>query len=160
MEYAYEVRHLSADFQVKYPISQFPELEWKQQRPYTCLLLKSKDGYLICIPFRSNISHANAFMFRNSVRSLRTRSGLDYSKTILLKDASLLDTSQTIVDQDEYTEMVKNLPTIVAEISTYIDDYIDHINGTHMLHQREFARRYRFSTLPYFHEILFPDPVC
>ena len=59
-----------------------------------------------------------------------------------------------IADQDEYTEMMKNLPTIVQEANDYVDTYINHINGTTPLHPREFSRKYQYSTLPYFHDIM------
>lgn len=154
MEYDYEVRLLSTDFTAKYPAAQYPEIMVKHERPYTCLLIESKDGYLICVPFRSNITHGNAYMFRNSARSRQSHSGLDYSKIVLLTDFTFLDTVPAIVDQDEYNEMAQNLGTIVTEVSAYIDSYIAHLNGSAPLHPREFSRRYQFSTLSYFHNIL------
>jgi hypothetical protein len=118
-------------------------------------LVDSHCGYLICIPFRSSIHHKNAYLFTGSHRSLSSRSGLDYSKIVLIRDLSFIDSkTKAIVDQDEYNEMIKNLPEIVRDATEYVETYINHINGTRPIHQREFDRKYKYSTLSYFHEIL------
>lgn len=39
----------------------------------------------ICVPFRSHIHHKNAFLFKNTERSKTDSSGLDYSKTVLIR---------------------------------------------------------------------------
>ncbi len=115
----------------------------KHGRPYTCLLIESHDDYFICVPFRSSLGHKNAFMFTGTARSKKTKSGLDYSKIVIIKDKDYFDSSTAaIVDQDEYNEMMKNLPTIVQEVHDYVDTYIRHINGTAPMHPRAFARKY------------------
>jgi hypothetical protein len=155
MEYDQEVYLLSQQFVNAYPESSYPELMHKAGRPYSCLLVDSHCGYFICIPFRSSIRHKNAFLFTGSRRSLSSRSGLDYSKIVLISNLSFIDSStKAIVDQDEYTEMIKNLPTIVRDATEYVETYINHMNGTHLIHPREFVRRYQYSTLPYFHSIM------
>ena len=83
MEYDFEIYQLSSKFFADYPETQFPELMHKFGRPYSCLLIDSHDGYFICIPFRSSIGHKNSFMFKNTQRSQRTKSGLDYSKIVI-----------------------------------------------------------------------------
>jgi hypothetical protein len=94
-------------------------------------------------------------MFANSVRSRRTKSGLDYSKIAIIADSSYIDSeSKAIVDQDEYNEMMQQLPRIVLESTKYIETYVDYIKGTKTLSKRRFEERYQFSTLPYFHDIL------
>ena len=55
---------------------------------------------------------------------------------------------------DVYPEMMRNLPTIVREATDYVDTYINHVNGTAPIHPRAFARKYQYSTLPYFHDIM------
>ena len=127
----------------------------KQGRPYTCLLIESHHDYFICVPFRSYITHKNAFLFTKTSRSRKTKSGLDYSKIAIIKDNNYFDSITTaIVDQDEYTEMLRNISAIVEEANDYVNTYIKHINGTSPLHPRTFARKYQYSTLPYFHDIL------
>lgn len=67
----------------------------------------------------------------------KRKSGLDYSKIAIIKNIDYFDSiTAAIVDQDEYTEMMKNLPTIVQEANDYVDTYINHINGTTPLHPR------------------------
>ena len=36
----------------------------------------------------------------------------------------------------------------------YVNDYVAHINGRQPLHPLEYEKRYQYSTLPYFHDIL------
>lgn len=155
MEYVSELSLLSSKFMRDYPSVKFPELMHKSERPYTCLLIESHDDYFICVLFRSCIGHKNAFLFTQTARSKKTRSGLDYSKIVIIKNIDYFDLPATpIVDQDEYTEMIKNLPTIVKEANDYVSAYIRHINGSAAMHPREFLRKYQYSTLPYFNNII------
>ena len=50
--------------------------------------------------------------------------------------------------------MMKNISTIVQDVLEYVNTYVNHKNGTAPLHPREYARKYGFSTLPYFDDIL------
>lgn len=155
MEYAAELSLLSSKFIQDYPPDSYPELMHKHGRPYNCLLIDSHSDYFICVPFRSSIGHKNAFLFTRTARSQKAKSGLDYSKIVIIKDIRYFDlTANAVVDQDEYVEMMKNLPIIVPEIQNYVDTYINHVNGTAPLHPREFSRKYQYSTLPYFHNIM------
>ena len=47
-----------------------------------------------------------------------------------------------------------NLAQIKREALGFVEDYVDHMNGTKKLHKREFERRYSFSPLKYFHKEL------
>ena len=154
MEYDVEILKLSSKFVVDYPHNKYPELMSKSSRPYSCLLIDTHEDYFICVPFRSSIEHNNAYLFRNTRRSMAHRSGLDYSKIVLIKDSSYIDTAGAIVDQDEYKEAMTNMSRIAADAVRYVDDYIAHVTGERVLHHRAYNRRYRFSTLPYFHEIM------
>lgn len=155
MEYDSELSLLSSKFIYDYPHAAYPELMYKSGRPYTCLLIDSHDDYFICVPFRSSISHKNAFMFTGTARSKKTKSGLDYSKIAIIKNTDYLDSTATvIIDSDEYSEMLKNLSDIVQEVNDYVNTYINHVNGTAPIHPRAFARKYQYSTLPYFHDLM------
>ncbi len=147
---------LSSAFYAAYPLSKYPELMQKDERPYMCLLVRSNDYYL-CVPFRSSIQHNNAYHFTGTIRSQKSKSGLDYKKTVVIKDSSYIDTNSVVVDSDEYTEMMVNIQSIVEDVCTYVSDYINHVKGIHVLHKRDFTRRYQFSTLPYFHDMLGMD---
>ena len=127
----------------------------KKNRPYICLLIDTHKGYFICVPFRSSINHKNAFFFKGTARSTITKSGLDYSKIVIISNQDYIDSSTTaIVDQDEYNELMINLPQIVKEAVSYVDTYIQHVSGTKQIHPQQFDRRYRYTTLTYFHDIL------
>lgn len=155
MEYIAEVYSLSAQFFADYPSNQYPEIAIKKNRPYSCLLIEYMDDLFICIPFRSHVRHPYAYHFKTSFRSQRSQSGLDYTKSILIKNNDYLDTATpAIVDQDEYKETMTNLPRIVREVFAYISDYKDDLNGIQKLHPKEWRRRYGCSTLPYFDDIL------
>lgn len=91
-------------------------------------------------------------MFTNTQRSKRTQSGLDYKKAVIIKDGTYIDsTAKVVVDNDEYTAMMKHISTIVEDVHNYIQKYVNHVEGTKVLHPREYTRRYQYSTLPYFH---------
>lgn len=79
------VIYLSKQFIADYPQSHYRELMLKDKRPYGCLLIKTRNDYYICVPFRSHIHHKNAFLFKNTERSKTDSSGLDYSKTVLIR---------------------------------------------------------------------------
>lgn len=155
MQYDVHICRLSKEFYNDYPATEYPEILTKANRPYTCLVLQRQNGCFICIPFRSSIKHDSAFLFTGTKRSEKTRSGLDYKKTIIINNKDYIESEGTaVVDSDEYAEVAKNIKIITAEIEQYITAYINHINGTVALHPREFARKYKFSTLPYFHNLL------
>lgn len=148
------VYKLSKKFSKDYPASKYTELMFKINRPYACLFIGTDYGYYICIPFRSEIEHKNAFLFKGTKRSEVTPSGLDYSKIVLVKDTDYLDKDNITVDKDEFNQVRKNLNRIVLQAQNYIKEYIDHVTGVKILHKREFDRKYRFSTLKYFHDIM------
>jgi hypothetical protein len=155
MNYLAEICHLSAQFYADYPKSQYPEILAKISRPYSCLLIEYWNDLFLCIPYRSHVPHPYAYHFKNSARSKQNRSGLDYTKSILVQNPQYIETAvSAVVDQDEYKETIVNLPRIVQETYNYISDYNDDLNGVRKLHPKEWKRRYGRSTLPYFDNYL------
>lgn len=155
MNFKVNLCQLSAAFYEAYPQSSFPEIMIKNFRPYSCLMIETHEDYLICIPFRFSIQHQEAFLFHNTQRSKKTLSGLNYKKTVIIKNSNYIDSDTTVlVDTDEYTAMMTNIDTIVNEVHEYISTYVKHQKGIAPLHRREFIRRYQYSTLPYFHNEL------
>ena len=152
--YVSEVRKLSPLFYQAYPLEAFPEIERKSARGYETLLVERREDYYICIPFRSHITHKNAFLFRESVRSRNHASGLDYSKICIIKNEEYIDPNPGVIDHDEYSEMQRNLDRIVGEACEYIDKYVAHIKGYHTLERHVFQRKYMYTTLKYFHNEL------
>ena len=154
MTFDVDIYKLSNDFFSDHPADRYPEIMRKTDRPYYCLLIDIHTDYFICVPFRSNINHANAYMFKKSERSRRTHSGLDYTKIVIISKSSYFDDSAAIVDSDEYKEAMKNIRRIVHSTLKYVNGYIDHSNGTKVLDKSAYDRKYKYSTLPYFHNIL------
>lgn len=94
-------------------------------------------------------------IFSQKLSAQRKKSGLNYSKIAIIKDMDYFDLStKAIVAQDEFNEMMKNLPVIVQKAIDYVDTYINHINGPVSVHPREFSRKYQYSALIYFHHIM------
>ena len=74
---------------------------------------------------------------------------------MIIRNTEYIDTNPGIIDSDEYAEMMRNMDRIVDEVLKYVDDYVsyqkmleDHIS------EQEYLRRYKYSTLRYFHDIL------
>ena len=135
-----QILYLSEKFYEKYPCSLYKEILVKKDRPYQCLLVHIKD-YFICIPYRT-------------LRSRKHHSGLDYTKIVIVSDRGFLSAVPALIDDDEYTETIQNFECIRREAITFVDDYVSHCKGEHILHVSEFRRRYQFSPLPYFHKEL------
>ena len=150
----YQILRLTDEFYKDYPSSQYREILKKQKRAYNCLLFQTHYDYFICIPFRTEISHEYAYHFKKSKRSKQHKSGLDYTKILIIKDNRYIDDKDAIIDKDEFKETIKNLDKIKAEALAFVEDYIKHTNGEVLLHIEEYKRRYQYSSLKYFHEEL------
>jgi hypothetical protein len=70
---------------------------------------------------------------------------------VLVKDDNYLDMGTCVIDRDEFIETAANIKIIIRRVLKYLDDYIKHVRGTSVLDVEAFDRRYRYSTLPYFH---------
>lgn len=151
----YQVLNLTQQFYTDYPDPPYKEIVRKSSRPYNCLLIQSHYGYFICIPYRSHINHKYAYKFKNSARSKRVKSGLDYSKIVIITNSKYIGNVNAIVDKDEYDETRDNIEYIKADSQRYVDDYIGFMmNISTKFDPREFARIYQYSTLKYFHREL------
>lgn len=150
----YQILKLTDDFYSAYPNPPYFEIMQKKQRAYNCLLFQSHYEYFICIPYRSEINHKYAYHFKNTTRSRVHRSGLDYSKILIINKTDYIDSNDAIIDKDEFNETMVNLEKIKKEALNYVEDYVAHVSGVRSLHPKEFARRYDYSTLKYFHKEL------
>ncbi|MGN0246432.1 MAG: type III toxin-antitoxin system TenpIN family toxin [Lachnospiraceae bacterium] len=150
----YQILKLTDDFYNAYPNPPYKEILKKKQRAYNCLLFQTHYNYFICIPFRTEISHSYAFHFTTTTRSKAHRSGLDYSKLVIIAKTEYIDSTDAMIDKDEFNETIINLDRIKREALDFVEEYVVHVKGTKKLHKREFDRRYRFSPLKYFHKEL------
>ncbi len=154
-EFDYQVLNLTQNFYTDYPDPPYKEIVRKNSRPYNCLLIQSHYGYFICIPYRSHIRHKYSFMFKNSFRSKRAKSGLDYSKIVIVADSNYIGQTDAIVDKDEYNETRNNIEYIKNDAQEYVDDYVNYLSGNSTKYdKKEFERIYQYSTLQYFHKEL------
>ena len=150
----YQILKLTDVFYNAYPNPPFKEILKKKQRAYNCLLFQTHYDYFICIPYRTEISHPYAFHFTTTVRSKAHKSGLDYSKIVIIEKTDYIDSTDAIIDKDEFNETMVNLERIKREALNFVEEYVTHVKGIKELHKREFERRYRFSPLKYFHKEL------
>lgn len=153
-EYDYQILKLTNQFYECYPNPPYSEILEKGSRAYKCLLLQMHYDYFICIPFRSEIHHKYAYLFKDSQRSQKHRSGLDYTKMIIVKNPLFIDNIDTFIDNDEYAELRRNINRIKDEAVRFLEEYIEHVSGRKLLHMSEFKRRYAYSTIRYFHKEL------
>lgn len=149
MEYINEIYKLSTKFYTEYKTCK--EILTNEKRSYNCLVLEKKDEYLICIPFRSEINHKYAYLFKTTNRSQTHKSGLDYTKIVLIKETEYIGTNG-LVDNDEYVEMMRNIQQINREVNDYIDGYIQYIKNKETENKK--LKKYKYTTLKYFHDIL------
>ena len=105
----YQILKLTEVFYNHYPKELYPELLLKTGRSYNCLLIESHYGYFICVPYRTNIHHQNAFLFKGTKRSEHFSSGLDYSKIVIVNEPDYIDSKSSIIDKDEFLKTKNTL---------------------------------------------------
>lgn len=106
------------------------------------------------MPYRSEISHKYAFRFKDSQRAKLHKSGLDYTKIIIISNKEYISDDTALIDDDEYVETIHNIEQIKSGALKFVEDYVEHVKGHRLLNIREFNRRYSYSTLQYFHKEL------
>lgn len=150
----YQILKLTDIFYDAYPNPPYVEIMKKRARAYNCLLFQTHYEYFICIPYRTEVSHKYAYHFKKSRRSREHKSGLDYTKIIIICNKEYIDNKDAFVDKDEFNETMINLEQIKQEALDFVEDYVKHIKKEIVLHPSEFKRRYQFSPLKYFHQEL------
>lgn len=125
----YQILKLTNDFYNDYPNPPHKEILEKKQRAYNCLLFQSHYDYFICIPYRSEINHEYAYHFKFSSRARKHKSGLDYSKIIIIKNTKYLDEKTAIIDKDEFKETIKFFEIIKKEALEYVEDYVAYVKN-------------------------------
>lgn len=147
----FQILKLTDEFYSAYPNPPYTEILKKRKRAYNCILFQTHYDYYICVPYRTEISHNYAYHFRNSARSRIHKSGLDYTKIVIIGKSEYIGKIDALVDQDEYNETIINLKRIKREALDFVEDYVAHMKGMSVLHSQEFRRRYNYSPLKYFH---------
>ncbi|MBE5887647.1 MAG: hypothetical protein E7283_02285 [Lachnospiraceae bacterium] len=150
----YQILKLTPMFYSNYLNQSHTEILKKNNRAYNCLLFQTHYNFFVAVPYRSEVAHKYAYHFRYSKRSKKHKSGLDYTKIIIVGQNEYLDTKDAIIDNDEYNETIKNFEKIKREVLKYVEDYINYVQGKKVISEKEFERRYKYSTLKYFHREL------
>lgn len=150
----YQILKLTSQFYRDHPDPPYHEILKKNQRAYNCLLFQSHYDYYICIPYRSEIAHPYSFRFRKTQRSQKHKSGLDYTKIVIITKSEYIDTKDAIIDKDEFNETIKHLEKIKREAMMFVEEYVQHVSGNKKMNPQEFKRRYAYSPLAYFHREL------
>lgn len=151
IDFDYQIRLLSEKFFNDYPNKKYPEITLKERRAFNFFIFETKYDYYIAVPFRSKISHKNAYLFKNSKRSRITKSGIDYSKMLIIKNPEYIS-GEGYIDKDEFNEFEKNIKEIAEKSLKYLDDYIK--NYSNPKDKKSFERKYKYTTLKYFHKEL------
>ncbi len=146
---AYQLNYLSEEFYAKYHHSDYPEIENKNNRPYMVLLV-TVENRVFAIPFRTNIPHNNCYKFKNSTRPTSTVTGLDYTKAVIVNDSRYIGAPARINDK-EYVELNDSYGFIIKQFREFVSDYIKFANGKKGYYN---AKKFRFTTLKYFHQEL------
>ena len=149
-----QILKLTEIFYRHYPNPPYRELLKKKKRAYNCLLFQTHYDYFICIPYRSEITHSYAYLFKKSKRSKKHKSGLDYTKILIVNKTEYLDNKDALIDKDEYNETMQNADKIKREALNYVEDYVAILNKKKTIHPSEFRRKYGMSSLQYFHKEL------
>ena len=113
-----EFRKLKDNFYEEY--KDCPEILYKAGRPYTIVIMKI-DNLTFAIPFRSNITTEHAYVFKKSSRGRNSRSGLDYTKAVVIREEHLGE--RVDVDNIQYREFSEKIKVIANTFSNFIVDY-------------------------------------
>jgi hypothetical protein len=136
---------LSKQFYIDYNTKQYPEIERKKDRPYIMLLVKIKD-LTFAIPFRSHIYHHYCFL-----TDKKTKSGIDYSKAIVLSKNYYIDSKKPFINPAEHKFLSAKSSTLIKSFSKYINEYKNAANNDL---KRTNYYLHKYSTLQYFHNEL------
>ncbi len=92
----FQILKLTSDFYNAYPNPPYVEILQKQHRAYNCILFQLHYDYYICVPYRTEISHKYSYLFRNSARSRKHKSSLDYTKIVIISKSEYIDSKDVI----------------------------------------------------------------
>lgn len=154
MNYDFQLVRLTSLFYQDYPHSSYPEILSKNSRIYNCFLFEIWTDMFVCVPYRTEISHKYSYRFKHSARSRQHKSGLDFSKAVIISNPDYISHTAAVIDTDEFKETIANITYIATKAFQYVKDYIDYNKGIHTISAQEYTRRYQYSPLKYFHREL------
>lgn len=104
---------LSESFYEKYKNCR--EILHKHERPYVCLGIKIQ-GKVFAIPFRHHITHKYAFIVDGG-------SGLDYTKAVIIQDASDISNETPWINQKSFNAIKGNEGKIKSGMENFLKLY-------------------------------------
>ena len=149
MNKQYKINYLSEKFYEKYNHINYPEIEYKRNRPYLVMLITIDDN-TFAIPFRTNIRHNNCYKFQATSRNTATATGLDFTKSVIVNDSAYIGAEATI-DDKEYVELNDRYMFIINKFRTYVNGYKKYVEGKTYPYQKN---KYQYTSLQYFHDEL------
>lgn len=108
---------LSRAFFIDFPISKFPELEQKQDRPYIHVSIEISNN-MFCVPLRSNINHSYAYFTDKA-----TKCGIDFLKVVVINDTKYIDNAVPQIRQHEFNFLKGKEHIIKSKLIKYINNY-------------------------------------
>lgn len=141
MNYAF----LSSDFSNDYPISLYPELMYKNDRPYIMIYL-TLNNHTFALPLRSTIRHTNCLITDST-----NKCGVDYSKSVYISKLKYIDNVRhPHIRSNEFNALRGKEYILKKKFLKYIRKYVDAKKSKDSNKLRYFDT----STLPYFENLI------
>jgi protein AbiQ len=134
---------LTSQFFQEYNNTDYPEIEQKADRPYIMIRINI-NGIDFAIPLRSGISHNNALWTNKP-----NKCGVDYSKAVIIPDASYIDGKAPHIRPDEFKALLGKDYLLKTGFEKYIEDYKEAYKNQHIDRNRTLCK---YSTLQYYHK--------
>lgn len=136
---------LSQKFYSDYPQHLFPEIEQKQDRPYTIICI-NLNNYVFALPLRSHINHPFAYM-----TDKQNKCGIDFSKAVYISNSRYIDkTKKPYIRQNEFNFLKGKEYIIKKKFIKYLQNYVTAQKSLDINKMTSFA----YSTLHYFDTIV------
>lgn len=141
---------LNETFFEKYPSSKYPEIEFKENRPFLVLLIEL-DNNIFAIPFRTNVKHKYAYKFKKSNKLPKNKPALDFHKSVIITD-DMVGKLATI-DEKEYLELKEKESEIIESFKKFLNHYKEVIKNPKE-NTYDYNNFKKYSSLQYFHKEL------
>ncbi|MGL5549851.1 MAG: type III toxin-antitoxin system TenpIN family toxin [Culicoidibacterales bacterium] len=145
MNKKFKLHLLSDSFYNDFPKDSYIEILTKSQRPYMFFEIEM-DNIKFAIPFRSNISHRDAFFTEQT-----NKRGIDYTKAVVITKDCYIDSKNVQIEQHQFDKLKMNYTTIYSQFRKYLNKYKKAANRLDVERNKKICQ---FSALQYFHKEL------
>lgn len=126
------------------------EILQKQGRPYYIIVLKI-NGLDIGIPLRSYIRHKYAYFTTPKLPNTNSRSGLDFTKAVVLDTQTDIDGKKVKINQNEYKVLLGREHRIEQGFLKFLSKYKNALKNPALPENKFIVQN---SALQYFHQEL------